>query len=193
MSNGDWKSTLVDRIFGNPVVWIPLALGLACLFLATAGFPPRIDPNSGTSKLFFIFGAISLFICLAALLMRKRDRQATTPATTAPPDALLQHIVGRYRAEGDPNYVNTISSLGGELFKIHNRAWDGVGLFDGKMYCGIFKYNEQDKVRRGAWGTHRADLICEKGEWRLQVQGWEMKEGYGLIPWDTHGDWFREN
>jgi hypothetical protein len=174
-------------------VWIPLALGLACLFLATAGFPPRIDPNSRTSILFFIFAAISLLIFGAALLFGSRSRQAVAPVTTATSNALQAQIVGRYRAEGDPNYINTITPLGGELFRIGNRAWDGVGFFDGKTYCGIFKYNQEDKVRSGIWGAHRADLICQKGQWRLLVQGWEMKEGSGLLPWDTHGDWIKED
>jgi len=196
MSDVDWKTRLVDKVLGNPIVGIPLAIGLASLFVAIAGFPPKIDPNSRTSKLFFVFAAISLLICGIALLFKKGERKLAADAitvSTVPPSPLVQHIVGRYRAEADPNYVNTVSSLGGELLKIYNPAWDGVGLFDGKTYCGIFKYNETDKKRRGIYGVHWAELICEKGEWRLKVQGWEMNERSGLTPWKTHSDWYRED
>lgn len=100
-------------------------------------------------------------------------------------------IVGDYRAEGSLYYINTISHLGGEIFRIVNKAWEGVGLYDGKTYCGIYKYNDADPARCGIWGTHEAELVFKEGRRVLRVQGWEMLEVSGLTRWKEPGEWFK--
>lgn len=82
-------------------------------------------------------------------------------------------IQGEYRTNGkeDPNEAVVISKLSKTQFRVENpRQWEGVGIFDGEKYCGVFRYKDTMKYEpfRGLWGVHEAAL---RGDGSFEVHG----------------------
>ena len=66
------------------------------------------------------------------------------------------NIEGKYYAEGKSEYVNTISRVSDNVYRIKSHSWDGVGFVEGNFYYGIYKYTDNpDCVEAGNWGAHR--------------------------------------
>ena len=73
----------------------------------------------------------------------------------------IKSIQGAYKTNGrdNENEVVVISKLSKTQYRIENpRQWDGVGIFDGTIYFGIFRYKNTMKYEpfRGIFGMHRA-------------------------------------
>src|SRR5262245_61673593 len=82
--------------------------------------------------LFILFSLI-----VAVVIIDRRPGPILDPPRTA------QNITGRYQADGNPNYTVIITRLAGDYYRISNPAWEGVGLFDGQFYYGVYKVNDK--------------------------------------------------
>src|SRR5438552_13881944 len=51
-------------------------------------------------------------------------------------------IAGRYLADGDAKQALTITLLMSGTYRLTADEWDGVGLFDGRDYWGVYRYRE---------------------------------------------------
>jgi hypothetical protein len=108
------------------------------------------------------------------------------PTSALPEGDPRRKIEGIYYAEGDPNYKNLISYVSDSIFNITNPVWDGVGIFDGETYFGVFKYNSKALPKdRNTWGTHKADLRFGV----LEISGIDMNPAANAHHWQ--GKWFK--
>lgn len=72
-------------------------------------------------------------------------------------------IEGPYKTNGrdDQNEAVVITKISPNQYRVENsRQWEGVGIFDGENYRGVFQYKDtmEFKPFRGLWGTHEAVL-----------------------------------
>ncbi|HTM58429.1 MAG TPA: hypothetical protein VL123_08450 [Candidatus Udaeobacter sp.] len=87
-------------------------------------------------------------------------------------------IAGRYAVGGSSEHV-LISSLGGDRYRIDSPGfWEGVGIFDGKTYWGVFRYptNSHHASLANVCGLHRAEL---QGDRSFKVHGSFNSTGFG--------------
>jgi hypothetical protein len=98
-------------------------------------------------------------------------------------------IDGKYFVDSNPQYRVTISSSSDKLIHIENPEWEGVGLFDGDLYFGMYKVKDRAKEQlRGKWGVHRAKLRVGDGSleyWGLELKGTSKVHEYT-------GAWIKE-
>jgi hypothetical protein len=99
-------------------------------------------------------------------------------------------IEGEYYTGDSHHYRVKITHLSGDYYRIENPDWEGIGLFDGEFYYGIFKFNDKatPHERRDNWGAHRARFRVRNKSFELF--GIELKE-------ESHydqfgGEWIRE-
>jgi len=70
-------------------------------------------------------------------------------------------LSGEYCINNDPNNKLIIKKISSNQYSIESpNVWEGVGVFDGLIYFGIFKYKHtfENKNFSGVWGTHHAIL-----------------------------------
>lgn len=201
MSNKSWYVTLIQNT--------PLAVILVGIFLvivgAAGGWPtPKLEVReTGWRIALASIGAIAA-VSGGLLFWFERIRtsrpvntsgrplgsEGTANSVIAAGSDVGGNIVGKYHAEDDPNYVNIISHLSDKFYKVVNPVWEGVGIFDGETYWGIYKCNDKDKSKvRGRWGVHKAELRYESRRWVLEISGTEMNETSNPSHWK--GRWFR--
>ncbi|MEK7329857.1 MAG: TonB family protein [Candidatus Eisenbacteria bacterium] len=92
---------------------------------------------------------------LAAALLFSPAGTLAGDVQTAPPT-----LEGRYLADGDATKTITITPLARGVYRVVADQWEGVGLFDGTSYWGVFRHGHQASPPglAGASGTHRARL-----------------------------------
>jgi hypothetical protein len=204
MSEKRWYEPLIENT--------PLAVIVVGVFLfivgAAGGFPTlRLEVKElGWRIALAVMGAIvaisgGLFIWFGKFKTNGLTDRSFDPAIpeSKPTSALPQgdprrEIEGKFQAEDDPNYINRISHISDSIFTITNPVWDGVGVFDGETYFGVYKYNNKAKPEmRTMWGTHKADLRFERKRWLLEVSGTEMNMNNPSVvtPWDRNSKWFK--
>ena len=72
---------------------------------------------------------------------------------------------GTYCINNHPNNKLIIERIKDNQFRLESpNVWDGVGIFDGFVYFGIFKYKItfENKAFAGVWGNHHA-IIQDDG------------------------------
>ena len=87
-------------------------------------------------------------------------------------------ITGRYAVGGSSEHV-VITSLGGDRYRIESPGfWEGVGIFDGKVYWGVFRYPQTSHHQSLAnvCGLHRAELQPDRS---FKVHGSFNSSGFG--------------
>lgn len=194
MSSKSWYETLIENT--------PLAVIVVGLFLfivgAAGGWPtPKLEVNeSGWRVALAIMGAVvavsgGLILWFERFKASQRNLSGIeTKLSTLPQGDPGREIEGKYYAEDDRNYVNIISNISESIFKITNPVWNGVGIFDGETYCGIYKYNDKAKPEmRSVWGTHKAELRFEKKRWVLEISGTDINASSNATHWQ--GRWFK--
>lgn len=92
---------------------------------------------------------------LAAALLFPPAGALADDAQKAPPT-----LEGRYLADGEATKAFTITPLARGVYHVVADQWEGVGLFDGTSYWGVFRQGRQASMPglAGASGTHRALL-----------------------------------
>jgi hypothetical protein len=86
---------------------------------------------------------------------------AATATQVHPVDA-TDSIVGRYAINGSPTDVVIITATAHGEYRAENPGfWNGVGLFDGKVYWGVFAYPK---------GTRHGSLENVHGVQRAELQ-----------------------
>lgn len=92
---------------------------------------------------------------LAAALLVPIDRALAEDAPAAPPS-----LEGRWIMEGEQKTVVTITPLARGVYGVLSDQWQGVGMFDGKSYWGVFRYGPQASPPElaKASGTHQGTL-----------------------------------
>lgn len=108
-----------------------------------------------------IFGAILIGIGIGIFWHEKIKSYriaGTVPETKTPVDKYRVKIEGKYFAEGVPTEEIDITYLSEGLYRMKHKIWEGVGLFDGEFYYGIYKYNDKAREDRGKMGAHKGKL-----------------------------------
>jgi hypothetical protein len=85
---------------------------------------------------------------------------AATATRVRPLDA-TDRIAGRYAINGSPTDVVVITAIAHGQYRIENPGfWMGVGMFDGKVYWGVFAYPSDTRhgSLAGVRGVQRAEL-----------------------------------
>jgi protein TonB len=85
------------------------------------------------------------------------------PPAEAPADDVqraTQTLEGRYLADGDATKAVTITPLARGVYRVVAEQWEGVGLFDGTSYWGVFRHGRPPSPPglAGACGTHQVLL-----------------------------------
>ena len=75
-------------------------------------------------------------------------------------------IEGPYKTNGrdDPSEAVVITRLSENQYRVESsRQWDVVGIFDGNLYRGVFRYKDSMAYEsfRGRWGMHEAALRAD--------------------------------
>lgn len=75
----------------------------------------------------------------------------------------MRDITGAYKTNGrtDAAEAVVITRLSETQYRVENPCqWDGVGIFDGAVYCGVFRCKATIGYApfRGAWGFHEAHV-----------------------------------
>ncbi len=108
------------------------------------------------------------------------------PATTRTRTRAAQDpIAGRYAINGVRTDLVLIRRLDRNRYSVENPGnWSGVGIFDGKVYWGVFRYPDDTRhtslVR--AVGIHRAEL---QKDGSFKVHGSFSGDGHGLGEFDV--------
>ena len=97
-------------------------------------------------------------------------------------------LSGEYCINNDPNNKLIIRNIEGNQYSLESpNVWDGVGIFDGLIYFGIFKYKHsfENKNFSGVWGNHHAILqddgsFIVKGTNRIGMVG-EFRNTWNTI------------
>jgi hypothetical protein len=82
---------------------------------------------------------------------------------------------GTYYINNHPSNKLIIKRIKDKQFRLESpNVWDGVGIFDGFVYFGIFKYKItfENKAFAGVWGNHHAiiqDVIPALGAGKLRL------------------------
>lgn len=66
------------------------------------------------------------------------------------------NIEGKYVVEGT-NYEVIFRHFGENLYRANHSAWEGIGLYDGEFYYGIYRYKAGSDLPNN-WGVHKAKL-----------------------------------
>ncbi len=99
-------------------------------------------------------------IAIAVLAILSLSGCAATATRVRPVDA-TDKIAGRYAINGSPTDVVIITAIARRQYRIENPGfWMGVGLFDGKVYWGVFTYPSDTRhgSLAGVRGVQRAEL-----------------------------------
>jgi len=129
-------------------------------------------------------------IVIAAALAGCMPMTTTTGGTPAAGSTVVKDpIAGRYAINGNRADVVIISKLADSRYAIENPGnWTGVGIFDGRIYYGVFRY--PDDTKHGslmrAVGVHRAE---RQKDGSFKVHGNFSGEGQGLGEFDV--EWKR--
>jgi len=77
-------------------------------------------------------------------------------------------IEGEYRSNDSRQYRIKIIPLSDNYYRIENPEWEGVGIFDGDLYYGVYRVSDdaEDSIR-GRWGAHRAKFVKEDNNFEL--------------------------
>ena len=123
--------------------------------------------GEGRDRTVFIAGMLVIIVALIVVVARMDPKVLTGSPNkaedTSVPNKKRSKIEGTYLAEGSRNYVIVISHLSENLHQLRaetaskkNVLWEGVGIFDGESYFGVYKYidNPESEVS-GNWGAHR--------------------------------------
>lgn len=99
-------------------------------------------------------------LALAVLVALSLGGCAATATHVGPVEA-TDKIAGRYAINGSPTDVVIITAIARGQYRIENPGfWMGVGLFDGKVYWGVFAYPSDTRhgSLAGVRGVQRAEL-----------------------------------
>ncbi len=82
-------------------------------------------------------------------------------------------IEGPYRTNGrtEPSEAVVITKIGPNQYRVENPfQWEGVGIFDGEEYNGVFRYKDTMAYEpfRGMFGMHHAKI---RSDGSLAVHG----------------------
>jgi TonB family protein len=114
-----------------------------------------------------------------ALLIAAGLAAAFVVRAALPAEGAARAIIGgRYLVNGEAGRVVVISVLANDVCQLVGDDWEGVGLFDGASYWGVFQHRGgagADSLT-GARGTHRATLgpngsLVVHGEYTLGRTG----------------------
>jgi hypothetical protein len=82
-------------------------------------------------------------------------KHAASPEPVSGPD-----IEGMYVVNGNPKDKVVIKRLSKNRYRLTTPGWwEGVGIFDGKMYYGVYRYHDDRGQWAGVWGTHHARFM----------------------------------
>ena len=100
-------------------------------------------------------------------------------------------IEGEYRTNDSRQYRIKIIHLSDNYYRVENPEWEGVGLFDGDMYYGIYKVSDDDAEDsvRGNWGAHRARFL--KADNKFELFGIELNETELLCEFNPNVAWIK--
>jgi hypothetical protein len=168
------EKSIYEKLIENT----PLAVIVMGLFLvvvsAAGGWPGAQVQISEVWRIILAIIGVIVSGFGATLLWRDKTKDhthaniATEPGVV--PDRNRTKIEGRYYAEGRRTEPIDISYLSENLYRAKHPEWEGVGLFDGKFYYGIYIYNETAQPEdRGNVGAHKAKLREGGGALKLFV------------------------
>jgi hypothetical protein len=122
--------------------------------------------------------------CMPMTTTSGGPRDTRTDTRTAPAET---GIAGRYAVNGKREDVVVVRHLEGNRYATENPGnWDGVGIFDGKTYYGIFRY--PDTSRHGSLarvvGIHRAERQRD-GSFKVHGSFGATSDGHELGQFDV--------
>lgn len=125
---------------------------------------------------------LSIGLMLGGLLMLTlRPSPLATPMsliTPAPPSPLE----GTYWVNDNPQDIVTLSSVAEGIYRAESAVWSGVGLFDGKLYIGLFRYKDNAQDFAGVLGLH-VGTPKEEGLFSIKGTNVEKQTGSFEITW----------
>ena len=97
-------------------------------------------------------------------------------------------IEGEYHTNDSRQYRVEITHLSDNYYRVGNPEWEGVGLFDGEFYYGVYKVSDdaEDEIH-GHWGAHRAKFL--NAEKRFELFGLELNETQIDCQFDPDAAW----
>lgn len=131
--------------------------------------------------------ALTLIAAVGALgaCMPMTTTTGNTPAET--PRPADTGIAGRYAINGVNTDLVVIRRLEGNRYAVENPGnWEGVGVFDGRIYYGVFRYPE--RTQHGSLakvvGIHRAERQ-RNGSFKVHGSFGASSDGHQLGEFDV--------
>jgi hypothetical protein len=184
------KSFLEKLVANTPLAII--VIGLAVFLIGANGGWSRADLRIDSTGWRIAIAVMGLIVfTVGGLSLWKEKAESDRSLKTDNPQATERtKLEGEYHTSDSHHYRMSITHLAGDYYRILNPDWEGLGLFDGEYYYGIFKFNNKatPPERRENWGAHRARLRLKDKS--LEVFGIELKETRHFDQFE--GEWIRE-
>jgi hypothetical protein len=118
-------------------------------------------------------------VAIALLVVGLATSGCAPEFTSAPPNSRpSRSIAGLYGIGTSAERVR-ITALGGDRYRVDSPGfWEGVGIFDGHTYWGVFRYpaNSRTAALGNVCGLHRAELQPDRS---FKVHGSFNSQGFG--------------
>jgi hypothetical protein len=185
------SKSFVEKLLANTPLAIIL-IGLAVFLIGANGGWSRADLkiDSPAWKIVIVAVGLMVFALGSLSLWREKGHSNSSLKTYDRRTPDRPKLEGEYHTRDSHHYRMNITHLAGDYYRIEHSDWEGLGLFDGEYYYGIFKFNNKatPPERRENWGAHRARFRPK--DKAFEVFGIELKETshYDQIV----GEWIRE-
>ena len=143
---------IISELIKNPLLAI-VGFGLFLVIVGALGTWPGSQGEKmelGWRTALAIIGGVFAVPSMIRLLGQSA-RTITVP----------HNIEGKYVVEGT-NYEVIFKRLAENFYRANHTAWEGIGLYDGQFYYGIYKYKAGSDLPNN-WGVHQARLRLVDG------------------------------
>ena len=144
--------SMIPELIKNPLLAM-VVIGLVLVVVGALGYWPgsqRAKMELGWQIALAITGGIFAVPSMIRLLGQSaRTKRAP------------HNIEGKYVVKGT-NYEVIFRPLVENLYRANHSAWEGIGLYDGQFYYGIYKYKAGSDLPNN-WGVHKAHLRLVDG------------------------------
>lgn len=143
----------ISELFKKYPLLIIVVLGLILFVVGALGYWPS-SPGPKMERGWQILLAITgVIFAVPSVILFWRQLAATKRAP--------HNIEGNYVVEGT-KYEVIFRHFAENFYRVNHSAWEGIGLYDGQFYYGIYKYKAGSDLPNN-WGVHKAQLRLVDG------------------------------
>lgn len=104
-----------------------------------------------------LIGVIPLVLACMPCSTAAQESERAVPSAVVSIPPIGWTVEGTYRLNGGAAELLVRRVKGDILELVSSQGWDGVGLLDGKIFRGVFRYRESAGSKKGLMGVHTID------------------------------------